>query len=229
MHIFENKEFDNFDDFESGNTYSDLEFRNCVLQGGTLSATRWPASRSTVRNVRIFRCRVVSATIYAPIIEDVVVDGLRITELLRSHGAVFKHVVLRGKIGPLLLSRALTAAGDVEKAAAFRQANEEYYRHVDWALDISQGEFADLDIRGVPGTLIRRDSATQARMTRQAVVNSDWRELPFRSGVTQVALSLMLDSDDPDLTYVAGRRSRDFRNMVADIELLRKEGIAEPD
>jgi hypothetical protein len=112
---------------------------------------------------------------------------------------------------------------------AFDEANAEYYRHVDWALDISEGEFKDLELRGVPARLIRRDPETQVLITRKVALQGPWRDLDFRSNVTPACISLFLGRDEPDYVLVAPKRSRRFRDCVADIELLRKAGIAEPD
>ncbi len=230
MLLFENQTFHGIDDFESSTTFSDVSFKKCLFESCSLSAGRWPQTRSTVRNVRVEQCRAYGCHIGAAIIEDTVIDGLRTGDILQTWGTVFKHVVLQGRIGRLMISREFfTTPGEAEQERAFDLANAEYYRHVDWALDISQGEFSELDIRSVPGHLIRRNPETQARIRRERLVEVDWRKLPFNAGVTQVIFSLFLDRGDPDVTYVAGQHEKDFRDMVADIELLRKEGIAEPD
>ncbi len=230
MRLFENQTFDGFSDFESSTTYLDFAFKKCIFKGCSISITRWPQYRSTVRNVRVDDCQAVGGSLGAAVVEDTVIDGLKTGDILQTWGTIFKHVVLRGKIGRLMISREFfTTPGGAEQEQAFDLANAEYYRHVDWALDISQGEFSELDIRSVPGHLIRRNPETQARIKRERLVEVDWRKLPFKAGVTQVIFSLFLDRGDPDVTYVAGQRSKNFRDMVADIELLRKEGIAEPD
>jgi hypothetical protein len=230
MQLFENQTFHGLDDFESSATFSDLSFKNCIFESCSLSAGRWPQTRSTVRNVSVEQCRAYGCHVAAAIVEDSIIDGLKTGDILQTWGTVFRHVVLRGKIGRLMISRDFfTTPGGAEQERAFDLANAEYYRHVDWALDISQGEYSELDIRSVPGHLIRRNPETQAVIKRKRLVDSDWRKLPFHTGVTQVIFDLFLNRGDPDVTYVAGQRSKKFRDMVADIELLRKEGIAEPD
>jgi hypothetical protein len=229
MHLFENQTFHGFRDFESSTTFSDLSFKKCIFESCSLSAGRRPQTRSTVRNVRIEQCRSYGCHVGAAIVEDTTIDGLTTGDILQTGGAVFKHVVLSGKIGRLMISREFfTTPGGAEQERAFDLANAEYYRHVDWALDISQGGFSELDIRSVPGHLVRRNPETQARIKRERLVEVDWRKLPFNAGVTQIIFDLFLKRGDPDVTYVAGQRAKHFREMVADIELLRKEGIAEP-
>lgn len=116
-----------------------------------------------------------------------------------------------------------------ENVDAFREANAEYYRHVDWALDISQAEFKELNIRGVPGKLIRRDLETQILITRQRALEGAWRDLPFREDLTAFSIDLMLQREMSDLVMIAPKRHRKFLSFLEDLQLLREAGVAEPD
>ncbi len=176
MRFFENQTFHGFGDFESSATFSDLSFKKCIFESCSLSAGRWPKTRSTVRNVRIEQCRGYGCHVGAAIVEDTIIDGLKTGDFFQTCGAVFKHVTLLGKIGRVMICRNFfTTPGGAEQERAFDLANAEYYRHVDWALDISEGEYSEFDIRSVPGHLIRRNPETQARIKRERLVESDWR------------------------------------------------------
>ena len=104
-----------------------------------------------------------------------------------------------------------------------------FYEQVDWALDISQGQFKDIDIRGVPGRLVRRDPETQVLITREAALRLPCSGLKFRGPATQIAIDMFLKQGHADLIFLAPKRDRQFRHYLADIELLRKAGLAEPD
>src|SRR6202021_28063 len=104
MRVFEEIEFhrDAFADRDSTAVYEGLEFNRCYFQSYFLSLTSNPALRSTVRNVRLSECSQRGCTLYAAIVEDVLVDGFKTHgQLVRAHGAVFNRVVLRGKIDRL--------------------------------------------------------------------------------------------------------------------------------
>ena len=44
-------------------------------------------------------------------------------------------------------------------------AGQAFYQKIDWALDISRGEFRDLELKGIPARLVRRDPETQLIVT----------------------------------------------------------------
>ena len=107
MRLFENHTFDWFSDFDSGATFSDLEFRNCAFESSSVSVAHAPATRTIVRNLRFIGCSQLGCGVGSAIVEDTFVDGFKTHgQPLMTWGAVFKHVTLRGKID-FLLSPAL--------------------------------------------------------------------------------------------------------------------------
>jgi hypothetical protein len=231
MRVFQHETFRGFTDFDSGATFSDLEFYDCEFHGSTISVAHSPRLRSTVRNVRLIGCSQLGCSIESAICEDVLVDGLKTNgQLVMTFGAAFKHVVLRGRIESLLITNRLFGGfGTTEERQAFFDANAQYYRNVDWALDISQAEFKDFEIRGVPARLVRRDPETEGIVTREKALGGSWRTLSFKSKVTPTCLDLFLERQDPDYVFVAPKRDACFRDYLADLRLLRKAGIVEPD
>jgi hypothetical protein len=107
--------------------------------------------------------------------EDVTVDTLRLPALHMLGGCVFKHVILRGKIGPLMTIPPNSMSPNESELTAGVVAK---YEDVDWALDISEAVFSDADFYYVPGELIRRDENTQGLLRREAFRDIDWRGLP---------------------------------------------------
>src|SRR5262249_52776668 len=112
-----------------------------------------------------------------------------------------------------------------------RAANAAYYENVEWALDISGAEFGEMEIRGIPAALIRRDPETQVVITRQNALNCAWRDLPFEETLMSTSIKLFLEFPEwgPSKCLVAPKRHPKFRQYLHDIQLLRKAGIAEPD
>lgn len=235
MRVFENEKFDHFVDHNSAAAFADIEFHRCQFEFCSVSITHEPELRSTVSNVRLANCTVNGGTIDRAIIEDCLVENLKTPGLFQTFGTVFKHVVLRGKFERMMLNNNTLPRGDLnppydyESVEAFRAANAEYYRHVDWALDISQGQFRSLDVRGIPCRLIRRDPETQVVVTKKRLLESDdWREMAF-DGPAQVIFQILLDGPYEDALVVAPKRHRKFPLYMADVQLLRDAGIAEPD
>jgi hypothetical protein len=231
MQIFQNQRFESFDDRDSVAMFSDVEFRNCYFESCELSITRTPTLRSTVRNVGLINCSQRGSSISAAIVEDVLVDGLNTNgQLFQTWGAVFNRTVLQGKIDRVMISSAvLPGVIGPDEQQAFDKANTEYYRHVEWALDISKGEFKELCIRGLPGHLVRRDPETQFLVTRERAMSGEWKDLEFQENLLPISLEMFLQRGEPSIVLIAPKRHRKFKVYLDDMQLLRRRGVAEPD
>ena len=228
MNVIEDQEFDLVHDRDSSAVYENLELRNCFFRNCFLSVTKNPALRSTVRNVRLVNCSQTNSIVFSPILENVVVDSFPSKgTLLQIWGAAFSHVELRGKIDRLMISSDVDVTGrEPEYQAAFDAANTEYYETVDWAIDISQGEFRDLTLRGVPSRLVRRDPETQFVVSRADVLDSDLDDPRIIENIWYPSLQLLLRRDDPDLVLVAPKRSAKFKELLEGLTLLEQIGVA---
>ena len=210
-----------------------FEVDRCYFHDCTLSMTRYLELRTTVRNVCMNRCEVEHCGVWSAIFEDCVVDGLKTWGHLKIWGAVFKHVTLRGKIGSIGIDHpyppeAMDEPPDADQPIS--RANEEYYKDVDWALDISQAEFKDLDLRSVPARLVRRDPETQVVVKREKLLDGRWKELVSLLEGTwwPTSLDWLLAREDEDVVLVAPKRDRKFPLLLEGLKLLRQAGIAEP-
>lgn len=228
--LFERRELVDFQDRDSGAMFADLDFRRCYFESCSISITRSPSKRATVRNVSLTTCEQRGCQVNNAIVENVVVNGLKTNGLLQTWGAVFKHLTLRGKLGRIMLSPAIApGVATPAEQRAFDDANREYYSRVDWALDISDGEFEELDIRGIPARLIRRDIETQAVVKREKAMSGTWRRIDLSKTYWATSLQFLLDFGFQDIVLVAPKRSRKFRQLLDGLKMLRDAGVAEPD
>ncbi len=230
MKRFENATFRSIRDRDSASHFHDLEFRGCHFESCGVSIASDPTLRSIVRNVEIHDCSQLGCSVRSAVIEETLVDGFNTRgQLLLVWAAVFSHVTLQGKIGRIMISELPSSSGEGAIDDVFARANAEYYCNVDWALDISRGEFAEIDIRGVPGHLIRRDPETQVLITREQALAGEWQGLRYHHGAYQIALQLFLKRTEPSFVLVAEKRSPRFREKLRDLQLLRSAGVAELD
>jgi hypothetical protein len=228
--IFENREFHQWYDQESGRTFDDLQFRKCLFVSSAVSITTKVHKRSTLRNIRLLDCEVVGCTVHAAIIEDVLVDGLTTDDLLAVRGAAFRHVVLKGKIGSIKIGPwVMPSIAKPRVQQAFDDANAAYYSTVDWALDIREALFVTCDLRGVPAGLIRRDPETQVVVTREKALAGTWRQLNLYKTYWPVSLQWFLDSGEADIVLVAPKRDLKYRYLLEGLQVLREAGVANPD
>ncbi len=244
--VFEHQKFEDLDDDlllpwpfrKTPSRFEDLEFRQCTFSRCQLSLSRNPNRRTVVSHVNLLNCRAIGCDLNQAIVEDVLVDGLS-TPFLYSWGAVFKHVTLRNRIGSILLNHLVTPSQPHSRTQhMFALANAAYYTQVDWALDIREAEFEeDVDLRGIPGTLIRRDPTTQVLVTRAKALEGKWRQLPLERTYWPTAIEFFLRENAWDSTVlVAPKRIRisqtnpwNYQDLVDGLHLLRDEGVAELD
>ncbi|MGW4897311.1 hypothetical protein ACWEQL_34390 [Kitasatospora sp. NPDC004240] len=208
----------------SDRTLGPADLHRCVFNGSALAQFDDPGLGLVVRDVTARRCRVVRSAAQGVRFEEVHVDGLAITSQLNLNGCVFKHVTLTGNIGPLMVAapNASLPQGVRERLTAGIVA---YYSGVDWALDISGAAFSDADFPYVPGHLIRRDEETQFLLHRDRVERFEGMEgLP---GSARIAARRFETTPFDTLVAVAPRRSEHFATRLAELEVLRTEGLAD--
>jgi hypothetical protein len=226
---FQNQTFKSFYDRNSAALFCDLKFDRCRFESSAVSITLNPKLRSTVRNVCLTNCELRGCALDCAVIQDVVIDGLKTNGLFQTWGAVFCHVILKSKVEDVMTS-GLVAPGraTTEQQRAFDIANEEFYSSVDWALDISQAEFGDCTLWGIPAKLVRRDPETQFVVTRAKAIKGEWRNLDLAGTHWPVSLGELLRYGLADTVLVAPKRSKKFKTLLRGLQLLREAGIAEP-
>lgn len=205
--------------FGSPQVLEDAEFDRCEFEGGALVQFDDPSCGLVVRNVVLRRCRGGgNVSIYGVRFENVLVDGSG-NRSLQLESCIFDRVTLRGRIGPIMT---MQATGDL--AAAFREEAVKAYADIEWALDIAEAEFSDVDLSYVPGNLIRRNPETQFLIHREAARSVALRSLP--GYVSVVVERARLSPYDTTVAPVP-TRSKNAEEYRAQLQDLRDRGIAE--
>jgi len=166
------------------------------------------------------------------ILENVTVRGLaregRIPLFLA--GVAFDRCRLEGKLSAFKLAAAPSSLSHSKEVAIWNEANRSFYSNVEWAVDIRDAEFSSgPDLHFIPGSLVLRDPESQALVRRDRLNGVRISELNWGKSALGVAISWFLE-DGPyeDTVLVAAKRSRNFSEDVAAIQMLRSEGLAEP-
>lgn len=230
MKAYSDQTFRSVGDFDSGKIFQDMRFEMCKFHYCSISATRDPSKRSTLRNIELINCSAERCLLGPGILEDCSISGLKTgADLFQTFAAVFRHVKIGGKMDRLMLSGvAIDVHQWPELRRQFEAQNDEYYKTVDWALDISSAEFVECDIRKLPIHLIRRDPETQMVITRLRAMVGDWRNMPigdYWKGMLQVFLKL----EEPSMILIAPKRDKNFRQLVKGLQVLRAERVVEVD
>lgn len=232
--IVENEKFEGRgDDAALPLKFSDMTVRSCTFFACQFGMTaKLPSDRKSIAHVDLIACTAKNNSWLGPVtVEDVGIDSLRTGGLCITWGTAFRHVTFKGRCGKFLLNLLPSGGSSPERLAAFAAANLEFYRATDWALDISKGEFEEMDIRTVPADLIRRDPDTQVVVRRSRVeeTQSVWRKLDLSGTPWAISLATMLQLGLNDKVLVAAKRRPDFARWLAGLRLLQREGVAETD
>ena len=214
-------------DRDSGSVIQNLDLQRCSFMNCKLSTGLDPKKRATLRRLHLSDCRIKQrfAMIGAPILDDITVEDLRCGDVLFFWGATFRRVTLKGHMPPMIFhERTAGNTVPIECAERFLEANGEFYRAVDWALDIREAQFATVRLSSIPGQLIRRNPATQVMVSRLKLLERDWSKLTLPS-ITRVSVKNCLASRHEYQVIVAGERSRTFSAQLEGLEILRCEGF----
>jgi len=219
-------------DRQGGLILDGISLEKCHFDNCSLSLVKSPLHRSKVRNLQIRDCKVVNCDIGPAIIEEVNVEKLSINDILICWGALFRHVKLAGKFGSVRMN--VMAHHDItrEIQTSFDTERVTFYQGLDWALDISAATFTELDIRGIPAKLIRRDPSRQFVLTRcNAQKAKLLRSLSKSAEHWMFTIELFLRDGEEDRVLTvpnSGTRKRQSEMLQGLIELQRM-GIIEPD
>lgn len=230
MKHFSQEQWDGIID-RGGNSYSSLAFERCSFVGCGFSIVEELSNRSTAKNLQFTRCRIEGCHFGPGIVEDTYVEHLDTAGLRQFWGTAFTHVTIRGKIGRIMTAPLPFASLRSDKAVCerLRAANATYYSGVDWALDIRDAEFAEADLTGVPGTLVRRDPETQVLVRAERARDFVHAKSEVTNTWVEVALQRMIEYDVDTVVLVAPKRAKTFQESLRLLQLLRRYGVADAD
>lgn len=168
-------------------SFTACRFVNCELFPGS---DLLPQGRPLVNDASFSKCLAVACSIGPARLESIQINDLKTKQgPLRILGAVAAKVTISGTCGEFEI---YPTAGFGASSKSLLDANREYYKAIDWAVDISQANFKSIGIRGVPGELIRVNGVNQvivnlAKLSELAEVDNPpyaeiWKSMLRRHG-----------------------------------------------
>lgn len=208
-----------------GGEWSGYQFLNCQCR-----CAADVEHRVRISEVKLTACSTSDCYVEGAILEDVTVDGLGVEGdiPLKLAGCAFSRVTLRGELGQVMIRSRLHMAFK-QYQAVYDVANSAFYGKVEWAIDISQAQGPAVDIKGIPGNLIRRDPQTQGLMTFEQALEGRWRSVDLSGTTFGVKAQIILESGAPDGVLIADRSSPNFSHQVQKLEELRRAGCVLPE
>lgn len=184
-----------------------ISFRNCQFVNCGFSLVDNIADRSLVRRVRIFNCHLCNSFLGPGVIEDLTVEGLTSDDTVTCYGTLFRHATFIGRIGKVSISKQASPWSlSVPIQRQFDVVRAEHYNEVDWALDISDAHFDELDINGIPSRAIKIDPSRHFVLNRRNATCVGWRsQVTSRSEYWLFVIDEFLQSDDESTVLAAPR------------------------
>lgn len=227
MHISDREFVHRFD--RGGSRLEDLVVERCQAFDCHFSLTSELSRQSIARNVLLKQCHVASCSSGPGILEDVVVNDVSTSGAFIWWGTFFHHVRFSGKIGRILINKSISVSPSLNQDL-FDRAREAYYARSDWAIDISDARFNELDITGIPADLIRINPERHAIVRRDRALKPGWREkvrCPNDHWVMCIDWFLE-DGDDSTVFVLPEEVSRsEYRQLKDSMQELRDLGVFE--
>lgn len=217
----------------AGTMVSDVRLERCEIFGCRVDVAADPALRPRFSRIRMIDCTAGPTGIDGASFSDVTIDNLRTGgKLIRLNGCTFRHVKLSGLIESLIVNNRFRGSL-AQLRAAYDLANEEFLQSLegkkDWALDISEA-VGEVDVRGIPSKLVRRNPETQVVMTFEQALMGEWQSvLGLENGDIAGRIRLLLDNGWTDTILIANRASEEFKSNLTAIRELQRIGAALPD
>lgn len=210
--------------------FSGIDARNCIFDGCHLPSAARSGDWNKIRDVSLTNVSQSNCSIKTSVIEDVSLHNLKRAGNgpLFLWGCVFKRVKLSGRISAIKLNRDITP-GKTDKH--WDDATLDYYKQVDWAIDISEAKFpGSVSLEAIPGDLVKRNPETQVLVKREKLVSCEWRSLDYDNTSIDIALSWFLrDSLFDSVVIPACGDTKTMKREVTVLNMLRSEGVAEYD
>lgn len=206
---------------------ADRVYQRCDFVGVSVGNQNDLSSMPRLSRLQFEACSTRGVAFDLAVLDEVEVDQLKTHNMLMFNGTLFRRTILRGRVGKMILNTLLQPENPAFVEECAQHANE-FYRNIDWALDISEAIFDDCAIRSVPADLIRRDPETQAVVRRETVNRVGWDHPAIASSRLRADLEDMIFLDLQEAVIIAPKGNRrNFASTMEGIRILRDAGIAE--
>ncbi len=207
----------------------DFLFERCTFEGNGITSFGDPGNRPIISNIELNKCRVYSW------FTGVQFEDIKINDMAtgKNHlflfACVYKHVKLSGNIGTLIISDywGIDTIKHKKKNLIYSKANREYYRDIDWAIDISEVNASGILIRGgIPTNQIIRNKENQMIITRKEAELGRWKEIrEIDSSVIKNAIEDIIRSGEEEGIIILGSRSNNYQKNLSILQEMKRSGI----
>lgn len=153
-------------------TLSAVDLRGCTLDGLFIDGRQKPV---VIRGATAEKCVLRRVWLLGAVLDECVLSSPKCSNQPKLTGCLFRHVTLRGPVGWMRIDAWNGDLLDAKARAKAKAAAAEFYRDVDWALDIREARTGELTIEDVPLALIRRDPERQLLLRAEGAAHPIWK------------------------------------------------------
>src|SRR5882757_58073 len=198
-------------------------FIDCTFQGASVRTDLQKPARLVEQ--QIINATVRGGILTGAVVDNCVLDGLKVKNMPGIAGCVFRHVTIRGHIDQLIIHGSQQYLGRPDLAATEKALLEQHYADIDWALDISEVESPDFSIRGIPSSLIRWNRETQAVLDYDTAKSTDWTKFDLSGTNFRADIMLLLDRKSGDAVLVGATSGKTAEREQEVLASLRRSGL----
>jgi hypothetical protein len=235
-HKFENKRFNVTDEIKN------KTFINCFFHACRLSVpyNLVPEDRTRMIDCVFENCEFNGRSNFQDkgYLQNVLLHNIKNSDYMRIGGIIFDRVIFKGKFDKWILDSShfgmmvdYQMIGEEESVPLDIYAESEY-KNIEWALDISEAEFKECDLRpSIPAHLVKRNKETQILISyKNAIDIKSKNYIELKNYKAQSFFNYTIGSTKKDTIFVAPLRNpKKFKEYMEAFKILREEGIAKLD
>jgi hypothetical protein len=208
---------------------NDFLFERCTFEGNGITSFGDPINRPIISNIQLNKCSVYSWFTGVQF-EDIQINDMATGKNhLFLFACVYKHVKLSGNIGTLIISSdwGMDTVKHKKRNLIYAKANIEYYRDIDWSIDISEVNASGIEIRGgIPTNQIIRNKENQMIITRKEAELGRWKNnREIDTSAIKNAIEDIIHSGEEEGIIILGSRSKNYQKNLSILQEMKRSGI----
>jgi uncharacterized protein YjbI with pentapeptide repeats len=240
MKEYKNQEFKDYR-FSPEVEIRDRKFVKCNFNSCRLSVpfNIIPEERTKVINCSFENCEFSGSNFQSKgFLQKVLFHNISQNDYMSIGGVIFDRVTFKGKFDKWILDSNhrgmvvnFNSITESEYTVLDNYAQEQYEK-IDWALDISEADFKECELRSsIPAHLVKRNPETQMLIKYEKVIRSNWeKNSTLKGNRGEVFCRWVANTYKMDTVIVAPVRNKKlFAEYMEGIQRLRAEGIGELD
>lgn len=156
-------------------------FDSCIFDNCYIGKDSNIDNLECIKSVQFNNCKFIHTYICTCLLEGVVFENVSFMDYGRFMSTLFNRVIFKGKFNSFSIQRlALLGDKNAKQQMLINNYRENFYKNIDWAIDISQAKLSEFYCDSIPTNLIIRDPDTQFVISKNNFNDLDLLDVSFR-------------------------------------------------